>query len=134
MAYTSLRICSNNEIESNFYIFEIKIYTNNDLQSQDIMTVRKISYKNEGILLDMSDLQSKDNDSFHKSTQNIFFDPSDIKKIKITMCRINNINNIITIRKNFTSIIKKPVVLCRNNLVITLDNIDNNLSIRYMVI
>ena len=49
------------------------------------------------------------------------------------MCRINNINNIITIRKNFTSIITKPVVLCRDNLVITIDTTDY-LSIRYMVL
>ena len=112
MAYDmSLRICSNNEIESNFYIFEIKIYTNNDL-GVDVTTVRKISYKNEGTLLDLD---------------------NNIKKIKITMCRINNINNIITIRKNFTSIITKPVVLCRDNLVITIDTTDN-LSIRYMVL
>ena len=112
MAYdTSIvnnRICSNNELESNFYIFEIKIYTNNDLES-----FRKISYKNEGTLLELE---------------------NNIKKIKITMCRINNINNIITLRKNFTSIITKPIVLCRDNLVITLDNTDDNLSIRYIVI
>jgi hypothetical protein len=130
MAYdTSIvnnRVCSNNELESNFYIFEIKIYTNNDLESLsaqttnlsqserlDIMTFRKISYKNEGTLLELE---------------------NNIKKIKITMCRINNINNIITLRKNFTSIITKPIVLCRNNLVITLDNTNDNLSIRYIVI
>jgi hypothetical protein len=127
MAYdTSIvnnRICSNNELESNFYIFEIKIYTNNDLESlfmsnseqssKFVKTFRKISYKNEGTLLELE---------------------NNIKKIKITMCRINNINNIITLRKNFTSIITKPIVLCRDNLVITLDNTDDNLSIRYIVI
>ena len=126
MAYdTSIvnnRVCSNNELESNFYIFEIKIYTNNDLDSLSSHTsnlsqfgkiFRKISYKNEGTLLELE---------------------NNIKKIKITMCRINNINNIITLRKNFTSIITKPIVLCRDNLVITLDNTDDNLSIRYIVI
>ena len=125
MAYdTSIvnnRVCSNNELESNFYIFEIKIYTNNNLESLSTQTdnfsqseiFRKISYKNEGTLLELE---------------------NNIKKIKITMCRINNINNIITLRKNFTSIITKPIVLCRDNLVITLDNTDDNLSIRYIVI
>ena len=117
MAYDTLvinnRICSNNELESNFYIFEIKIYTNNDLESLSQQTFRKISYKNEGTLLELE---------------------NNIKKIKITMCRINNINNIITIRRNFTSIIMKPIVLCRDNLIITLDNTDDNLSIRYIVI
>lgn len=113
MTIVNNRICSNTEVESNFYIFEIKIYTNNDSESLSMESFKKISYKNEGTLLELE---------------------NNIKKIKITMCRINNINNIITIRKNFTQIITKPIVLCRDNLVITLDNTDDNLSIRYIVI
>ena len=102
-------ICSNNEVESNFFIFEIKVSKFND----DIDIYRKISYKNEGILLDID---------------------NNIKKIKITMCRINNINNLIIIRKYFDTIIVKPTILCCDNLVITLDNNDNDLSIRYIVV
>lgn len=113
MAYdTSIvnnRVCSNNELESNFYIFEIKIYTNDDLE-----TFRKISYKNEGTLLELE---------------------NNIKKIKITMCRINNLNNIITLRKRFTDIINNTIILYNDNLVITLiNNEDDNININYNII
>ena len=77
--------CSNNELESNFYVFEIKISTPDDTE-----IYRKISNNNEGLLLEIE---------------------NNIKKIKITMCRINNINNIITIRKHFNYIIKEPILL-----------------------
>ena len=102
-------ICSNSEVESNFFIFEIKVSNFND----DTDIYRKISYKNEGILLDVD---------------------NNIKKIKITMCRINNINNLIIIRKHFDTIITKPTILCSDNLVITLDCNDNGISIRYIVV
>ena len=101
--------CSNNEVESNFFIFEIKVSNFND--DNDIY--RKISYKNEGVLLDID---------------------NNIKKIKITMCRINNINNLIIIRKHFDTIITKPTILCSDNLVITLDTNNDNISIRYIVV
>jgi hypothetical protein len=102
-------ICSNNEIESSFYVFEIIIYTNNNIE-----TYRKISYSNEGLLVESD---------------------NNIKKIKITMCRINNINNIITIRKHFNNIITKPIVLYRDNLIITICNNDmDNLIIKYQVL
>ena len=107
--YTNNSICSNNEVESNFYIFEIKVSNlNND---NDIY--RKISYKNEGMLINID---------------------NNIKKIKITMCRINNINNLIIISKHFDKIITKPIILCCDNLVISLDNNDNNISIRYIIV
>lgn len=101
------RICSNNEVESNFYIFEIRISTFDN--SNEIY--RKISYKNEGILLEVE---------------------NNIRKIKITMCRINDINNLITIKKHFNDIITEPTIICKNNLVVTLDY-DNLIKIKYIV-
>jgi len=98
-------ICSNNEVENNFYVFEIKIFSSDD------MTIhRKISYNKEGLLLELK---------------------NNIKKIKITMCKLNDINNIITIKKKFNNIIVDPLILCSNNLVISIDNkyehnFDNN--------
>ena len=103
----SNKICTNSEIESNFYIFEINISTFDDCH--DIY--RKISYKNEGILLDVE---------------------NNIKKIKITMCRINDINNLITIRKQFNTTLSQPTILCRDNLIITLE-CDNLITIKYIV-
>jgi len=106
---TNNNICSNNETESSFYVFEINIHTNNNIE-----TYRKISYSNDGLLVESD---------------------NNIKKIKITMCRINNINNIITIRKHFNDIITKPIVLYRDNLIITICNNDmDNIVIRYQII
>jgi hypothetical protein len=109
----SNKICSNNEIESNFYIFEIRISTFDDCH--DIY--RKISYKNEGILLETD---------------------NNIKTLKITMCRINNINNLITIQKQFNSPLSKPTILYKENLIITLESemnqdTHNLISLKYIV-
>ena len=111
MNYESINsnICSSNELESSFYVFEINIHSNNNVE-----TFRKISYNNEGLLLESD---------------------NNINKIKITMCRINNINNIITIRKHFNNIITKPIVLYRDNLIITICNNEmDNLIIKYQVL
>jgi hypothetical protein len=114
---TPTKICSNLEIESSFYVFEIKIY-----MPDSIIVQRKISYSNEGILIQVE---------------------NNIKKIKITMCRINNINNLIIIRKEFKTLINKPILLHRNNLVLTLDNVQNEtvgndyinpITIRYLIL
>ena len=102
-------ICSNNEIESNFFIFEINVYNFNN--ENDIY--RKISYKNEGILLDID---------------------NNVNNIKITMCRINNINNLIIIHKYFDTFITKPIILCQDNLVIKLDTKDTNILIKYFIL
>ena len=102
--------CSNVEQDSYFYVFEIVI-----IMPDNMINYKKISYNKEGILLELEN--------------------NNIKKIKITMCKINNINNITTIRKHFTSIITKPLVFCNDNLVITLDTNENdNISIRYMIL
>ena len=106
---TNSLICSNIENENNFYVFEIKIIT-----SDNINIYRKISYNKEGLLLELK---------------------NNIKKIKITMCRINNLNNIITLRKRFTDIINNTIILYNDNLVITLiNNEDDNININYNII
>jgi len=101
-------ICSNVEQDSFFYVFEIIITTPDNTHNY-----KKISYNNEGILLQID---------------------NNIKKIKIKMCNINNINNIITIKKTLSRIITKPIVLHNNNLMITLDNSNDNLEIRYLIL
>ena len=104
------KICSNVEQDSYIYVFEI-IVTLPD----NTINYKKITYNKEGILLELEN--------------------NSIKKIKITMCKINNINNITTIRKHFNSIITKPIVFCNDNLVITLDKDDNdNIIIRYLIL
>lgn len=100
-------VCSNNEVESNFFIFEIKISTFDDTE----YIYRKISYKNKGILLEVE---------------------NNIKKIKISMCRINSIDNLIIIRKHFNNIITQPTILCKDDLIITLEN-DDSIIIKYNI-
>ena len=109
------KICSNVENDSYFYVFEIKISSISDSISDSISEdiFRKISYNKEGELLEID---------------------NNIKKIKITMCKINNINQIVTIRKNFSSIITEPTIICRNNLIITLNNIDGKIKIQYIIL
>ena len=101
--------CANNDVESNFFIFEINVSNFNN--ETDIY--RKILYENEGILLDIG---------------------NNIQKIEITMCRINNINNLIIIHKYFDSFITKPTILCQDNLIISLDKNGNNILIKYIVV
>ena len=101
--------CSNNDVESNFFIFEINVSNFNN--ETDIY--RKILYENEGILLDIG---------------------NNIQKIEITMCRINNINDLIIIHKYFDSFITKPTILCQDNLIISLDKNGNNILIKYIVV
>lgn len=105
------KICSNIENDSSFYVFEIKIYSNSDNNIEN--TFKKISYNKEGVLLNIN---------------------NNITKIKIAMCNINNTNKIINIRKNFTSTINKPIILCRNNLIIKLDNINDKIVIEYVIL
>ena len=104
------KICSNIENDSSFYVFEIKIYSNSDNNIEN--TFKKISYNKEGILLNINN--------------------NNINKIK--MCNINNTNKIINIRKNFTSTINKPIILCRNNLIIKLNNINDKIIIEYIIL
>ena len=101
--------CSNNDVESNFFIFEINVSNFNN--ETDIY--RKILYENEGILLDIG---------------------NNIQKIEITMCRINNINDLIIIHKYFDSFITKPTILCQDNLIISLYKNGNNILIKYIVV
>ena len=101
--------CANNDVESNFFIFEINVSNFNN--ETDIY--RKILYENEGILLDIG---------------------NNIQKIEITMCRINNINDLIIIHKYFDSFITKPTILCQDNLIISLDKNGNNILIKYIVV
>ncbi len=105
------KICSNVENDSYFYVFEIKISSISDNTLEN--TFRKISYNKDGDLLEVD---------------------NNIKKIKITMCKINNINKIVTIRKNFSSIITEPTIICRNNLIITLNNVDGKIKIQYLIL
>ena len=108
---SSNKICSNVENDSYFYVFEIKISSISDNTLEN--TLRKISYNKDGDLLEVD---------------------NNIKKIKITMCKINNINKIVTIRKNFSSIITEPTIICRNNLIITLNNVDEKIKIQYLIL
>jgi hypothetical protein len=104
------KICSNIEIEENFYIFEICVSTPDNTKGT---IYRKILSNKEGLLLELE---------------------NNITKIKITMCTLNNINKIITIKKNFTTIITEPIILNHDNLIIKMDKSINNVFINYMIL
>ena len=102
-------IYTNIENENNLYVFEIKITTLNNTH-----VYRKIAYNKEGVLLEFE---------------------NNIKKIKIKLCKINNINDIIIIRKKiYHNSINDSIILNTDNLVIILSNVNDNIKINYMII